>query len=464
LEGSVRRAGDKVRVTAQLIRSENGFHVWSQTYDRQVSDIFLIQDEIAAEVVDQLQLLLSADSQKLLERSSRVDPVVYDYYLRGRAYLRNPPDESNLRFAAELFGKAIAANADFAHAYAGQCDALLGLYEIDLETTHFSAAEASCEKALRLDRRAAAVYIALGNLYLTSGQYAQAEEEFKLALSLGSMTAEANLGLGDVYLVEGRYPQARRRYQNALDLQPRYWRALMRMAGFLLETGRVEQAVPYYVTVAELMPDSDLALNNLGVAYFMLGEFEQASAAWRKSLALAPSALTYSNMATVLFMLGNFDEALSLYHQAVELAPESYELWGNLADTYRQLDGGRELAAPMYRNAIKLADKHLEVNAADAEALVLVAHYLAALGERERALGNIGRAKKIAADNMYVSYVEATVHVSLGDDQRALAALETALAAGYPPHMAAADANLGELRHTPGFEALIWRPGVSAAN
>lgn len=461
LEGSVRFSGDRVRVTAQLIKADDGFHLWSQTYDREMQDVLAIQDEIAGQVVEKLQLLLSPDSRELLRRESSADPAAYDYYLRGRAYLRSPADRSNLEYALGLFEKAIALDPDFADAHAGQCDAQLALYTTSRDADDYALAEQACEQALRLDRRSPSVYIALGQLYRASGQYEQAVKEFELALSLGAMQADAYLGLGDTYFETGEMDKAEESYRTALDLQPRYWRALMQMARLMFAVDRVDESIPYYITVTELRPESDLAYNNLGAAHFLLGDFNAASEAWKHSLALAPSAITFSNMATSLFMLGEFDQAVRLYHQAVERAPKDYELWGNLADAYRHSSVGMELAMPMYENAIRLASELLQINATDAYALGLVAHYHAAIGDGEQALDYLGNALLQAPENMYVNYSGATVYAALEQPGLALDHLEAALGLGFPRHIAAADANLEALKGLSRFETLVGQaPGA----
>jgi len=461
LEGSVRYDGGRVRVTAQLIDARDGFHVWSETYDRELKDVLDLESEIARKVTDSLQVLLSAESRDTLSRFSVVDPLAYDYYLRGREYLRLPKDESNLRGAVDMFDKVVAKNPGFAEAYAGLCDARLGLYDIGSSEEDFEAAEAACHRALTLDQRAATVYIALGNLYRNAGQYDQALDEFNAALALNQGSPDAYLGLGDAQMDRGQPTLAEQSYREAIRLQPNYWRALMSMAGFLYLTGRYEEAIPYFRRITEFMPDSESALNNMGAAYFASGEFDQASIAWKQSLELAPSAKAYSNLATSLFFLERFDEAVTLYHKAVELAPEDYELWGNLGDAYRLAggsDGIGEIARSMYRNAIKLAGHRLEINASDAETLALLGHYHAMLGERDEALDFIARSTELAPDNMYVSYSAATAYAALGETDRAVEALERSLKSGYPVHIALADANLRGVREMARFEAIDARP------
>lgn len=452
LEGSVRVAGDKVRVTAQLIKSDDGFHVWSQTYDRPLDDVLAFQDAIASAVVDQLQLLVSPESRGLLARETEIDPEAYDYYLRARAYLRNPGDPESLRYAQDLFGRAIAVDPDYAEAFAGQCEALLALYAESRDPQEFESAEVVCQRALTLDRRSPGVYVALGNLYLASGQYGKAVQDFQTAVALKENQVEAYLGMGDAYLQQGQLVQAEEMYREALG-QPGHWRAEMKMGNFLFMTGRNQEAIPYYRRISELMPDSAVAFNNLGAAYMMNGEFQEAVDVWQHALELAPSGLIYANMATSMYLLGRYDEAIPLYHQAIEQAPEDYELWGNLGDAYRHASTGRDMAGPMYRNAIKLAEQRLAVNASDSYALALLGHYHAALGNREQAVEALERAVALNPEDMYVHYSSATALATLGEPDRAISALEQALDRGFPMQLALSDANLKELKELPRFEA-----------
>lgn len=454
LEGSVRHDQGRVRVTAQLIDVSNGYHLWSETYDRELGSMLALQDEIADKVVTILQVLLSEESRATLDRSIDVDPVSYDYYLQGRAYLRKPKGAANLEIAKDLFNKAIATDADFADSHAGLCDTLLGLYSIDMDIAKFHDAETACQRALALDRRATSVYVALGNLYRTSGQYEKAIEEFKIALSLTNVSADAYLGLAGTYKENNQLTLAEQAYHTAIELQPNYWLAFMSLGNFLFETGRIEEATPYYLRMTELMPDSAIALNNLAVTLFLSGDFTQAKSYWQQSLELAPSAVAYANVATSLYFMEQYGEAVELYHKAVEFAPDDGELWGNLGDAYSQLPEGAELAVPMYNNAIKLAEKRLQINSSDADTLILLGLYQASIGQQADALKNVDQALTLAPGNMTVNYVAATALARMNKWTRSMDALENAIALGYPWHLASADINLKELRNLPRYEAL----------
>ena len=455
LEGSVRRSGDKVRVTAQLIDMETGYHVWSETFDRDYGDSFRIQDEIARKVVVGMQVILSESSQEILKGRPTLVPEAYDYYLQGREYLRGTITDTNLDSAIALFRKAIQRDPDYAEAYAGLCDSYLSYYQKEVDLVRFQQAQSACGSALELDKQSVAIYVALGNLYRISGQYEQAEVEFNRALEINPRSVDALDGLAGTFQADGKPQLAEETFLKAIRQQPNFWRSYNNMGTFLFSAGRFAEAIPYYQRITELMPDNSWAFNNLGASYYMLSEFEPAAEAWQHSLELDPTSVTYSNAGSSLFFLGRYREAADMYMKALELAPEDYQNWGYLGDSYRYTDDLHELADPMYRNAIKLASERLKVNPSDAIALVLVAHYYAAIGDRENALEYHGKALALAPDNMYINYNSALVLTTLGERERALDALLRAVELGYSINLIRTDAGLAALRETDSYQNLV---------
>lgn len=457
LEGSVRRQGPRVRVTAQLIEAESGFHVWSETYDREAEDVFEIQSDIARKVAEALEIVLSSDSETQLARQSTTSLEAYEYYLQGRSYLRSPEAESTLESAEALFEKAATLDVAYAEAYAGLCDTYLLGYERMRSTSLFEKAERACHRALTLDSTAADVNTALGNLYRNSGQYHKAERNFERAIALNVNAVDAYNGLALTYHRENRLEEAEKTYLRAIEIQPRFWRGHLEMGIFLFSSGRSEEAIEYFRRVAELTPDNPLGHLNLGSAYYMVGDLEAAAGAWQRSAELLPSQFVYANIGMSLFFLGRFEEAAAMYQRAIELAPEDYETWGGLGDAYRYAEGREDLAASAYRRAIELAEEARRVNPSDADVTVLLAHYHANIGEPERARELVAKALELAPESMYVLYDAAVTHVSLGETERALAAIERAVERGYPVAMLSVDAGLAPLRETERFASLVAR-------
>jgi TolB-like protein/Flp pilus assembly protein TadD len=457
LEGSVRRQGQRVRVTAQLIEADTGFHVWSNTYDREVEDVFGIQSDIARNVAQALEIVLSSDSETQFDGQSTTSLEAYEYYLQGKSYLRSPEAASTLESAEALFKKAAAIDVDYAEAYAGLCDTYLLGYERVRSTELFEKAERACHRALTLDSNAGDVNTALGNLYRISGQYHKAERNFKRAIALNANAVDAYDGLAMTYQRQNRLDEAERAYLRAIEIQPRFWRGHLAMGIFLFSSGRSEEAIEYFRRVTDLTPDNPLGHLNLGSAYYMIGDLEAAAAAWRRSAELLPSQVVYANMGLSFFFLGRFEEAIQMYERAIELAPEDYETWGALGDAYRFAEGRGELATSAYRRAIELAEEALRVNPSDAEVTALLAHFYANAGDPERARELVARALELAPGSMYVLYDAAVTHVSLGETDQALAAIERAVEQGYPVKLLSLDAGLAPLMEAEQFASLVDR-------
>ena len=399
-----------------------------------------------------------------------MDPGAYEFYLRGRDYLRQPRDTLALQNAAEMFTKAVTISPDYSDAFAGLCDTLLQQYSADRGKDRFTAAEQACQRAQTLDNSSFAAYIALGNLYLVSGQYALAKREYNRALSLKPTAVDAHLGLAELFKAEGKYPLAEQTLKSAIELEPNNWAASMAMGRHLFDVGRIEESLRYFERINELTPESNAAANNLGSAYFLLGRFEEAAAAWEAALRGEPMASLYANLGSSYFFMGRYEEAAQIYQKALELAPESFEIWGNLADAQKAFAAqtgvtGADSTATVtahsietgntYEKAILLAKQHLQINPSDALAIASLGHYFACVGNQKDAMANINLAVQMADKDMMVYYYSATALCALGEEERAFEAVQIGLSLGYPAHMVDADAGLSCLKQVPAYKAIM---------
>lgn len=459
LEGSVRHDGEHIRVTAQLVEASSGFQVWSAAYDRDMGGLLELQEDIARKVVESLQLVLSEQSSDLLSREQEtVEPVAYDYYLRGRDYLRRQRDESNLETAISFFRRALEVDGRFADAWAGLCDGLLGLYEISHRSAVFDEGEAACQRALEMDGEAVSVHVALGNLYRVSGRHTRALQAFDAALALNPSAVDAFRGRGSTHASLKNLDAAERDLQRAIDLQPTYWAAQNDLAALYFESGQFQRAIPLFQNVASLNPGSETAFNNLGSAFYMIGRPEQAAEAWQRSVALAPTAISLSNLGGSLFFAGQYEEAALKYEQAVTLSPQSYEYWGYLGEALQFVPGQQKKSSEAFARAIELGRARLAINDGDPLARAMVASYLARTGDRAAAAQYLKDNREQAERSMHELYDRAVAFTALGERERAMAALENAVKAGYPPRLLSLDRNFSELRPLPQFAALASEP------
>lgn len=454
LEGSVSRQGSRVVVTVQLVEATSGFPVWSDTYDRDLTDILSLQHQVSNDLAASLEIFLSPASRESIQRSYKVDPLAYDNYLRARAYLGHPANNENLQGAIDLFMAAVALDPGFAEAYAGLCDAWLSKYALSSDAAHFEAAEKFCHRALTLNAQDVDAYVALGNLYFYSGHYKQANLEYRKALSLNRHATEASIGLAQSYFQQGKYDQADELYHRVIDLRPHDARGYLALGDHLYNLGQVEEAIGHYKKSTELASDSALAYNSLGAAYFMLGKFELAAVSWRRSLEIKPSAGAYANIGLSMFHLGEYDEAINWYSKALELSPENAAIWGELGDTYSFSSQDAELSLLMYERAIVLSQQRLRINPSDGGTLALIGHYYAASGDKESALTSIDKAIELSPHNFSVHYIAAKALCHLGDYETALDYIEKAIKYGYPWQLVSVDGSLRELKNNPRFDEL----------
>ncbi|MEH6588105.1 MAG: tetratricopeptide repeat protein [Halioglobus sp.] len=459
LEGSVSRQGSRVVVTAQLIEAISGFPVWSDTYDRDLTDILSLQHQLSKDLVASLEIFLSPASRESVQRDYKVDPLAYDRYLRARAYLRRPASNDNSQDAIDLFMAAVELDSGFAEGYAGLCDAWLSKYALSLDTEHFEAAEKSCHRALTLNVQDVDTYVALGNLYRHSGRHKQAKLEYDKALSINRNATEANIGLAQSYFQQGRFDQADELYRRVIELRPNDARGYLALGDHLYNVGKVKEAIAHYKKSTELASDSELAYNSLGAAYFLGGQFELAAVSWRQSLKITPSAGAFANIGLSMFQLGEYDEAVNWYSKALDLGPENAAIWGALGDTYRFSSQGAELSLPMYKRAIELSQQRLRINPSDGNTLALIGHYYAASGDKESALTSIGKAIVLSPHNFSVHYAAAKALCHLGDYEAALDHVEKAIKYGYPWRLVSVDRSLRELKNNPRFDEIAVRDG-----
>jgi TolB-like protein len=303
LEGSVRQAGDQVRITAQLIDTESGFHLWSETYDRKLQDIFAVQDEIAQEIVNRLKIQLAPDEKQLAQRDKAPTQNVeaYELYLQARAIWKRRGDE-NLRRAIELIQGAISRDPGFARAHAALASAYVVLpgYTQDEgdEDKYFPLAEQSARQALALDPNIGEAHAVLAQINADRGNLLDAESGFFFAISL-----EPN------------------------EPTPHHWYSIL-----LGKVGRLDAALAQARRAYELDPSSPILAANLANAYLVRDDNDQAVRYAQLSNELGLSKGNGGLLATVAMRNGRWDEARRMLLEHEELPPELRSQVGSFVD------------------------------------------------------------------------------------------------------------------------------------
>jgi len=307
LEGSVRQAGDQVRITAQLIDTETGFHLWSETYDRQLADIFQVQDEIAGAIVSKLRIQLAPEDQQLAQRTRAPTQNVeaYELYLQGRAVWKKR-GEANLKRAIELYQSALARDPAFARAHAALASAyvvMAGYTKEQGDEKKFNPmAETSARQALVLEPNIGEAHAVLAQINADRGDFLDAESGFFFAISL-----EPN------------------------EPTPHHWYSIL-----LSRVGRLQAALTQARRAYELDPSSPILAANLGNMLLQVGQDDEALRFVSLASELGLSKKEYGIEATVAIRRGDWVDARRLMGEIDsipdEIKPEAQRFVDALAD------------------------------------------------------------------------------------------------------------------------------------
>ncbi len=227
LEGSVRKAGNRLRITAQLIGVKDGYHLWSERYDREVEDVFVIQDEISARIVDALQVILTEDERKALARPAAANVEAYERYLRGRYFL-HLFQKNSVHHARQMFLEAIDIDPQYALAHAGLADSCSFLYMyFEGRESVLEEAQAASHRALELAPEVAEAHAARGLAVALSKRYTEAEGEFERAIQLNPALFEPYYFYGRTCFQLGRFERAASLFERACEVHDDYQARLL---------------------------------------------------------------------------------------------------------------------------------------------------------------------------------------------------------------------------------------------
>ncbi len=290
LEGSVRRNGDRLRVSAQLVGTADGFQLWSNSFDRPASDAIQIQTQIARAVVDALSLRLAPEAEQRLERGPTTQVNAYDLYLLGRHQQQQRTPEA-LERAIEYQLAAIAADPGFALAHAGLADAYMARYYYANRPLDETAklVQQEVDAALRLDPELAEAYAAWGVLLTEQWRTDEAIVALKRALSINSNYGDAYLRLGAAYEYDGQPREALAAYDQVAILDPLHTQLHVRRCLTLQNLGRYAEAERACERGFELQPDLPNALWASGLNALAQGDLAAAVGHYRAALARAPN-------------------------------------------------------------------------------------------------------------------------------------------------------------------------------
>jgi adenylate cyclase len=323
LEGSVRKAGQRLRISVQLVDARNGYHLWSERFDREVADIFAIQDEIAESVINALELSSARQNERHLVKHSTANVKAYEFYLRGRKLFQKWT-RHNINLGREMFERAIAIDPNFAAAWAGLATAHVHLFGCDNEP-HLEKAHEASARALSLDPKAAEAHVAAGQGLSMEQRYADAAAEFERAIELDPTLFDAHYYYARSCFKSGDLEKSLRLFQEAQRVRPDDYQPLYLEALVLTQLGQHEQARKAYQRALalttrslDLYPDEARSYVLGAGALARLGEPERAKEWAERSMSLASDddAILY-NAACAFAVAGEEERALDALERAI---------------------------------------------------------------------------------------------------------------------------------------------------
>jgi serine/threonine-protein kinase len=352
LEGSVRRAGSRIRVTAQLVKASDGYHLWSQRFDREMTDVFAIQDEISQVIVEKLRVRLAADRPLVKRHTENVE--AYNFYLKARyQLLRFTPE--GLAKSKEYYEQALALDPNYALAWHGLAgfSNVLGMAGLMPPKAANAQAERATRKALQLDDQLAEAHAMMGALRASEFDWKGAQLEFTRAVALDPASVDVlrwydhyYLGpmklldeavaaylkaletdplspslqsqLGYIYCLQRDWNRAITQCRTALDLDPQFW-VYMLLGSCYFHMGRYDDAIRAMETQAQVLGRSSFALGGLGWAYAQTGRRGEALELLEELHERAQHGYTPSwSFAVIHSGLGEMDKAFDWFEKAID--------------------------------------------------------------------------------------------------------------------------------------------------
>ena len=334
LEGSVRKAGLRVRVTGQLVSTEDGDHVWAERFDRDLTDIFSIQDEITHAIVEQLKVKLLPQERNSIEQTPTDNVEAYTYYLRGRQFLHRH-SKSYYHLARRMFAKAIELDPRYARAYAGiaDCDSFLLLhYHVDVP---LGSILANTDKALALDNRLAEAHASRGLALSVEKRFEESVTEFEQATALDRNSFEAHYLYARASFAQGNFERAATLFERAAEISPDDYQSLILLIQTYRSLGRDEaknSAARRGVERAErelILHPEDPRPAYLGIAALIeMGENDRAREWIARALVIgSEDPLTQYNVACGYAKLGETEQALDLLERMLPNVGEEIRMW-----------------------------------------------------------------------------------------------------------------------------------------
>ena len=451
LEGSIRKADSRLRITAQLTRASDGFHVWAERFDRELKDVFEVQSDVSQNVASALKIKLTVSQIERIEKKPTISIKAYDYYLRGRDYYWRLGKE-DLEIAIQMYKKALEVDPQYALAYAGLADVYVYKYEAyyDRSVHLLNQAEEASKRALALDYDLPEAHRALGRVYQEKKNYQESISEFKKAIELKPDYFEAYRALGWIYEEMGNCDEAIACTEKALEIRPSDRESYLLLGIAYLDKKEYQQAEKMFFNALEVAPDYATAYYYIGNTYQKQGKFDQALEMYQKCIKAGGDPNVYLDMGWIYLFKGDFEKANTSFKKCIELGCFEF-----IANYYLGLafkvQGKKKEAQDYYNHSIELSNKLLEDDPENPYVHSTLGLAYTSLGEEEKGRQHGEYAVSLDPENGAVLYDLARIYALQNNPDKAIQSLQIALDKWMSPSPL-------EAKLDPHFESLQKHP------
>ena len=423
ITGSMQFIADEVVVTLNLVDSEKLRQLKSKDFKMSRTSLAALPEAVTDTVTRILDLEIQPQTRRAWASRGACNPDSSPLFIQAKGYLQRYEKENSVDIAIDLFKRAIDKDPNCALAFAGLGEALWYKYGLTFDKSLLDQAQQAAERALQLDKDLAEVHLILGILLRGKGRLDQSLQELELASQLDPGSEAVVRELGTVLEDLGKLDEAENTYQQAITLKPDSWSGYHYLGVFYLYRGRYVEAEKNFTRITELTPDNALGYNLLGTVYLQTGRYTRAIALFERSIGLDPTDSASSNLGTAYFYEKRYSDAAAMYAKAIALGANNEAIWGNLGDALRFVPVRRDEAKQAYLKAVDLAADKVSLNPKDGNLHKRMARYYSLLGERAKALTEIGLAQKLLENNTDVLETAVQVYELSGWRDKALEVL-----------------------------------------
>lgn len=457
LEGSVKRANNKLRVNARLIKTSDGFLVWAGRFDEELTNVFDLQAEIARKIARSLKVELRPTEIVQMEKKPTFSIQAWDYYQKGRDYYWRL-GKRDIEFAIKQYKKALDIDPDYALAYAGLADAYVYQYEAyyDRSIAILDEAEKASQKALGIDSQLPEAHRSLGRAYMFKKMTQEAIKEFKKAIRLRPNFYEGCRALGWIYEESRDYDQAVKWARKALEIRPTDEESFILKGVAYLDQQLYGPALEAFSAALDAAPGYSTAFYYTGSTFLKLGKFDLAEEKYRKCIDNGGDPNVWWELGWTYLLQGDYQDALESFERSIDLGYFDFVAFYLLGQVHQCRREGRE-AEKCFKKCIELCSRRLEGDPDNPYLRSTLGLAYLALGEEERGEKEAEISVKLDPENGAILYDLARFHAVKKDEEKAIYFLKRALELPLGPskHEARLDPHFKNLQSSSSFVKLL---------